>query len=302
MFSLSRRQIRGIVKLLILLALFTSWRFLDRFIIADVIPVPASAAEVTPRPMPYLELNSADSADLDSLPGIGPVLSARIIRYRNSIGGFSDFEQLSRVFGMKPETIAKIQPMVCINPPFGRKLEKFQDTREWNIRESRFDMENQSNREKVPFPKTIPLPEGSEISELLDINSADSLQLIQVPGIGPVFASRILERKARLGYFHSLNQLTEIRGIYGESFERIKDRLEVIPPSESGEGRNSHGILINEWPVETLAAHPYIGWKNAKLIVSYRDAHGAFHSMEDCRKMQVIGEVFWGKVEPYLRF
>lgn len=47
-----------------------------------------------------LEINSADSAALLPLPGIGPVLSARIVRYRERLGGFHSPEQLLEVYGM----------------------------------------------------------------------------------------------------------------------------------------------------------------------------------------------------------
>ncbi len=53
---------------------------------------------------PPIDLNNCDSADLVSLPGIGPVLSARIIKYRHLLGGFARVEQLKDVYGLKPET------------------------------------------------------------------------------------------------------------------------------------------------------------------------------------------------------
>lgn len=49
------------------------------------------------------ELNSADSTVLIRLPGIGPVLAGRIIRYRNLLGGFTSVDQLSEVYGMTQE-------------------------------------------------------------------------------------------------------------------------------------------------------------------------------------------------------
>ena len=45
---------------------------------------------------PKLELNSCDSLSLVALPGIGPVLSVRIIKYRNLLGGFAAVEQLRK--------------------------------------------------------------------------------------------------------------------------------------------------------------------------------------------------------------
>lgn len=55
-----------------------------------------------------IDLNLADSQALDKLPGIGPVLSARIIKYRNKLGGFHSIEQLKEVYGLPDSTYDKI--------------------------------------------------------------------------------------------------------------------------------------------------------------------------------------------------
>jgi DNA uptake protein ComE-like DNA-binding protein len=59
-----------------------------------------------------INLNSCDSAMLETLPGSGPVLSARIIKYRNLIGGYSKIEQLREVYGLPPETYELIRTRV----------------------------------------------------------------------------------------------------------------------------------------------------------------------------------------------
>ena len=51
-----------------------------------------------------LEINSCDSASLVSLPGIGPVLASRIIKYRHLLGGFATVDQLKDVYGLPIET------------------------------------------------------------------------------------------------------------------------------------------------------------------------------------------------------
>lgn len=51
-----------------------------------------------------IDLNTCDSTMLDRLPGIGPVLSARIIKYRNLLGGFAAKDQLKEVYGLSEET------------------------------------------------------------------------------------------------------------------------------------------------------------------------------------------------------
>jgi len=59
-----------------------------------------------------LELNSCDSAALVALPGIGPVLSARIIKYRNLLGGYASVDQLKEVYGLPEETFNLISGRV----------------------------------------------------------------------------------------------------------------------------------------------------------------------------------------------
>ncbi len=51
-----------------------------------------------------IDINQCDSATLIRLPGIGPVLSVRIIKYRTLLGGFARVEQLKEVYGLKEET------------------------------------------------------------------------------------------------------------------------------------------------------------------------------------------------------
>ena len=59
-----------------------------------------------------LELNTCDSAALDGLPGIGPVLSRRIIKYRNLLGGFASAGQLREVYGLSDSTFNIISKRV----------------------------------------------------------------------------------------------------------------------------------------------------------------------------------------------
>jgi DNA uptake protein ComE-like DNA-binding protein len=59
-----------------------------------------------------INLNTADSAELESFYGIGPVLSARIVRYRDLLGGYASKRQLLEVYGMTIENFERIQDYV----------------------------------------------------------------------------------------------------------------------------------------------------------------------------------------------
>ena len=56
-----------------------------------------------------IDINTCDSAMLVRLPGIGPVLSVRIIKYRRLLGGFARVDQLKEVYGLPVETFELIK-------------------------------------------------------------------------------------------------------------------------------------------------------------------------------------------------
>jgi DNA uptake protein ComE-like DNA-binding protein len=69
-----------------------------------------------------IDLNAADAAALEALPGIGDVLSARIVKFRNLLGGFYSIEQLKEVYGLREEHFQKCAPHLnVVSPPY-RKI------------------------------------------------------------------------------------------------------------------------------------------------------------------------------------
>lgn len=70
-----------------------------------------------------LELNSVDSIQLKTLPGIGVKLSKRIIKYRDLLGGFYSLKQLLEVYGLKEQTLTMIEPRVTIDTSRIRKID-----------------------------------------------------------------------------------------------------------------------------------------------------------------------------------
>lgn len=59
-----------------------------------------------------ISLNSASASELETLPGVGPTLSGRIIDYRTSSGGFRAVEDLLKVGGIGDKLFARIRNMV----------------------------------------------------------------------------------------------------------------------------------------------------------------------------------------------
>lgn len=62
-----------------------------------------------------IDINRADATELETLPGVGPVLAARIVDYRESVGGFESIEDLLQVAGIGESILASIRDL--IRPP-----------------------------------------------------------------------------------------------------------------------------------------------------------------------------------------
>ena len=61
-----------------------------------------------------VDLNTATVADLDALPGVGPVLAGRIVEWRQQNGGFKTVDDLGEVSGIGDATLAKLRPLVRV--------------------------------------------------------------------------------------------------------------------------------------------------------------------------------------------
>jgi DNA uptake protein ComE-like DNA-binding protein len=69
------------------------------------------------------DINTVDSVTLLRINGIGPVLSARIVRYRQKLGGFISKSQLSEVYGLDSTVVGRLAASCFINAEFDvRKL------------------------------------------------------------------------------------------------------------------------------------------------------------------------------------
>jgi competence protein ComEA len=61
-----------------------------------------------------VDLNTAGVAELDALPGIGPVLAQRIVDHRSRQGPFRSVEELDDVPGIGPATAAELAELVTV--------------------------------------------------------------------------------------------------------------------------------------------------------------------------------------------
>ena len=72
--------------------------------------------------IPLIDLNQADSAAFDSLPGIGGWFAAKIIEYRQTLGGYSFKEQLMDIYRFDQEKFDALSDLVTVSAPYSYPL------------------------------------------------------------------------------------------------------------------------------------------------------------------------------------
>ena len=75
-----------------------------------------------PEPLVQIELNMAAAEDLRSLPGVGPVLSQRIVRFRDVLGGFHDIDDLYEVYGLDSSVVDGAKAYVTVDATLVRPV------------------------------------------------------------------------------------------------------------------------------------------------------------------------------------
>jgi len=131
---------------------------------------------------------------------------------------------------------------------------------------------------------------------VIELNSADTSALMQLPGIGNFRARKIIEYREQLGGYYSIEQLLEVPTIDSQLVENIFPYVKV---DTAGKIRK---INLNREPLETLALHPYIKYRRAKIIKNYIEQHGYIRDIEHLRRVIPENDTFFKKIAPYITF
>lgn len=106
-----------------------------------------------------------------------------------------------------------------------------------------------------PTYKSVPkLSEGQQI----DLNSADTLALQQVPGIGSSFARRIVKYRDELGGYYTVLQLQEVYGMEPARFRQIKPYLYI--------GLRPYVSDFAALRSDSIPTHPYLNYRQRSAL------------------------------------
>lgn len=262
---------------------------------------PLEAGEVPTRdkaqaPLSIIDINAAGAAEFETLPGIGPVLAGRIVKYRTKIQGFASVDELRKVYGLDSALLEQLRPRLTVGP-YAEKREK-RSPLSASVKEDAAPPEvRKEGRVELPASQSKPTGGKKDLFPPLDLNLADSVALLAVPGIGPGTAGRIVNYRNRLGFYHHLDQLSEVWGLRPENLERMKGSLTV-----NGNIQSMPHIRLNAAEVSRLQRHPYAGYKVSRVVEAYVKEHGELHSLNECFAIKGVESAVWTKLAPYLQF
>jgi competence protein ComEA len=80
----------------------------------DAVAAPGPASSEGGAPSVVVDLNTATAGDLDTLPGVGPVMAGRILDWRTAHGRFTSVDQLREVSGIGARTFERLRPHVRV--------------------------------------------------------------------------------------------------------------------------------------------------------------------------------------------
>ncbi len=193
-----------------------------------------------------------------------------IINYKNVLGGFKQKEDLLSSFVIDDKKYKELEPFIRIVEEDASVNTSF----------------NEKNNES-----SGPKPEKETL--FIELNSSDSLLLLQLKGIGPFYSRKIIEYREQLGGYYSTKQLLEIWKFDLNKLNQIEDYIWI-------DTTDLYLLNINSDSIQLLYKHPYINWNQAKAIVNYREQHGDYITKNELLELVLINDSLLSKLYPYI--
>ena len=174
--------------------------YLPRLTVAR--PTDEITSAAVPKPV---DLNTADRAELQQLPGVGPSLADAILAHRRDMGQFQSVDDLSIVPGVGDKTLAKLRPLVAVSEPPVEKLER-----------------------KPTLPPVVMKSGKIQPGEPpIDVNTAGEAELMRLPKVGAATAKAIIAARP----FKSVDDLDRVRGIGPKTLDALRPFVTLGEPT-----------------------------------------------------------------------
>src|SRR5688500_7639098 len=290
LFGFSATEINGFLILIPLMLLFVlskpvyhSWMAgqpgnagRDSLLLDSLVALwqPAVVPEDSARQIDYFlfDPNTASIEDLQQL-GLNEISAKRIAAYRSKGGVFRVKSDLLKIYGLDSALYNQLYGYISL------------PTRVVSV-------SARKGTTAIPRPR---VPKKTEVNPAFDINTADTLLIKSVYGIGSTLAARIVKFRDALGGFVRPEQFYEVYGLDSMVVNELR-RVTFIK-----DGFMPEKINLNTADEKQLSAHPYIRYKLARMLVSYRFQHGDFLHPCDIKKLSAIKPEDMERLLPYLK-
>ncbi len=199
-----------------------------------------------------------------------------IKNYEQKGGRFFRKEDLKKIYTITATEYEILEPYIVIPVHSNAQLAKSAMKSENTVRKA----------VETKKPRTI---------REVEINSADSMDLIQLPQVGPWFAHRILNYRKILGGYSHHNQLLEVYGME-------KDRLDKFISYLTIDTANIESLRINYADFKQVVRHPYVSYGLTKAVFNYRERKGMISNWEILQQLVPEGDTLSVYLPKYLQY
>ena len=276
-----------------------------------------------------LDVNRASTADLRLVPRMREAFAEAIVERRGE-RPWSSLDELREIKGIGPKTVEKWRNFLYAEesetpfpetgqdeptPVSSPKTPPTLDTPP--VSTSSESPIPAATVHKSPAPVNVP-PTPGGIGKI-DINRASADQLKQIPGIGEVFAERIIRRRQSKP-FGNIEELTEIKGIGPKRLAKwsqyltvgatAEGRIEKEPATGSAGDRpampdpardvSSHKLDVNHASFKELKTVPWMRDTFARAIIEHR-AQTPWKNLDELQEIKGVGPKTVERWRPYLR-
>lgn len=177
-----------------------------------------------------------------------------IMNYQAKGGRFYTKSDFGRLYAINEEEYSQLEPYIVL-PEVSRPKNTKSSTQSGVSTSS---TSSGASTTAKPEKKAIPM---------VDLNTADSALLVELPQIGGYTAMRIIAFREKLGGFIEKEQLRDVKGMDSARYNTIQPYI-LIGATELRK------IDVNRDDFKTLVSHPYLSYEQVKRIFKQREGRG----------------------------
>ena len=221
--------------------------------------------------MEVFDPNTVDSSTLVHL-GFKPWQAKNMVKYRAAGGKYRKPEDLKKLYGMTDSMFQALTPYIYI------------------AREEVDSVAVDSLRKD-----SLPRWEEENKDTILNLRTADTVELKMIHGIGSYRARQIVRYREQLGGFVSVEQVLEAKGMENVDADSLLAHFWI-------DSVKIEAMNVNSVGVQRLSRHPYLRFEQAQAIYELRRKKIRLDSIQQLQQIECISAETLEKIAPYLNF